>query len=154
VPHIHLVTDLDAPPARAFDASLDLDLEVRAGAPYGTRIARRSERSGGIIAHGQAVTWQARHFGFTWTHTSRITEHVRPQRFVDEMARGVFAEFRHEHTFEALPGERTRMIDDVYYRSPLGAAGRLADRLFVERRLRRLLAERNTEISRVCRTAR
>jgi ligand-binding SRPBCC domain-containing protein len=154
VPHIRLVTDLDAPQARAFDASLDLDLEVRAGDPYGMRIARRSERSGGIIEHGQAVTWQARHFGITWTHTSRITEHDRPKRFVDEMERGVFAEFRHVHTFEELPGHRTRMTDDLYYRSPLGALGRLADRLFVERRLRRLLTERNAEIARVCRTAR
>jgi ligand-binding SRPBCC domain-containing protein len=154
VPHIHLVTDLDAPPARAFDASLDLDLEVRAGAPYSTRIARRSERSGGIIALGQAVTWRARHFGISWTHTSRITDHERPHRFVDEMERGVFAVFRHEHTFEPLPGDRTRMTDDVYYRAPLGALGRLAERLLVDRRLHRLLTERNAEIARVCRTAR
>ena len=154
MPHIHLVTDLDAPPARAFDTSLDLDLEIRAGAPYGTRIARRSERSGGIIAHGQTVTWQARHFGLTWSHTSRITEHERPQRFVDEMDRGVFAEFRHEHTFEPLRGGRTRMIDDLHYRVPLGALGRLAERLFVDARLRRLLQERNAEIAAACRSAR
>jgi ligand-binding SRPBCC domain-containing protein len=153
VPHIHLVTDLDAPPARAFDASLDLDLELRAGAPYGTRI-KGSGRSGGIIALGESVTWHARHFGLPWSHTSRITEHERPWRFVDEMQRGAFAQFRHEHTFEALPGGRTRMTDDLHYRPPLGALGRLAGRLLVDERLRRLLAERNTEIATACRSAR
>jgi ligand-binding SRPBCC domain-containing protein len=157
VPRIHLVTDLDAAPARAFDASLDLDLELRAGAPYRTRIAARPGRSGasgGLIGPGQTVTWQARHFGLPWRHTSRITEHERPRRFVDEMERGAFAAYRHEHTFEALPGGRTRMTDDVDYRVPLGPLGRLAVRLFVDHRLRRLLSERNAEIAADCRRAR
>jgi ligand-binding SRPBCC domain-containing protein len=154
VPHIHLVTDLDAPVERSFDVSLDLDLEVRAGAPYGTRIARGSGRSGGVIALGETVTWQAWHFGLPFSHTSRITEHERPRRFVDVMERGVFAEFRHEHTFEPLRGGRTRMIDDLHYRVPLGALGRLAERLFVDARLRRLLQERNAEIAAACRSAR
>jgi ligand-binding SRPBCC domain-containing protein len=154
VPHIRLVTDLDAPPERSFDVSLDLDLEVRAGAPYGTRIARGSGRTGGVIAHGETVTWQAWHFGLPFSHTSRITVHERPRRFIDEMERGVFAEFRHEHTFEALRGGRTRMTDDLHYRVPLGALGRLAERLFVDARLRRLLLERNAEIAAACRSAR
>jgi ligand-binding SRPBCC domain-containing protein len=154
VPHIHLVTDLDAPPERAFDAALDLDLEVRAGAPYGLRIAPGSGRAGGIIALGETVTWQATHFGVPVRHTSRIVALDRPRSFVDVMERGVFAAFRHEHTFDPLPGGRARMTDDLYYRAPLGALGRLVERLAVDRRLRRLLAERNTEISTACRAAR
>jgi ligand-binding SRPBCC domain-containing protein len=152
MPVIRLVTDLDASPERAFDASLDLDLELRAGAPYGIRIARRSGRAGGIIAMGESVTWRAWQFGLPVTHTSRITAHDRPRRFVDEMDSGVFADFRHEHVFEPLPGGRTRMTDTVTYHAPLGPLGRLAERLFVDTRLRRMLADRNAEISRVCRT--
>jgi ligand-binding SRPBCC domain-containing protein len=153
MPVIRLVTDLDAPPERAFDASLDLDLELRAGAPYGIRIARRSGRAGGIIAMGETVTWQAWQLGLPVSHTSRITAHDRPRRFVDEMDRGVFADFRHEHVFEPLPGGRTRMTDTVTYHAPLGPLGRLAERLFVDTRLRRMLADRNAEIARVCRTS-
>ena len=57
------------------------------------------------------------------------------------MVRGVFASFVHEHLFEDAPGG-TRMIDSLEYRAPLGPLGRLAEWLFLDRYLLRLLEDR------------
>jgi hypothetical protein len=38
---------------------------------------------------GAGLTWQGRHFGFTLTHTSRITAYQRPKYFQDCMVRGL-----------------------------------------------------------------
>lgn len=71
----------------------------------------------GLISFGQEVSWEARHFGWTWHMTSRITEFDRPRWFVDEMIRGPFNQFRHEHRFEPS-GEGTLMTDVVEFEMP------------------------------------
>jgi ligand-binding SRPBCC domain-containing protein len=96
----------------------------------------------GLIGPGQEVTWRARHFGVWWRMTSRIVDYERPCRFVDQMRRGPFAAWRHEHRFERhFAG--TRMVDVAEYRLPLGPLGGLVDLLLVRRYLRRLLETRN-----------
>jgi ligand-binding SRPBCC domain-containing protein len=57
------------------------------------------------------------------------------------MVRGAFRSFTHTHEFRAADGG-TLMIDTFRYASPLGPLGRLADFLFLERYMRRLLTER------------
>ncbi|MDX6532892.1 MAG: hypothetical protein QOF68_636 [Gaiellales bacterium] len=47
-----------------------------------------------------------------------IEELVEPERIVDRMLEGPFRSWRHEHRFEDLGGERTRVTDDVEYRLP------------------------------------
>jgi ligand-binding SRPBCC domain-containing protein len=96
----------------------------------------------GLIGLGDDVTWRARHFGVVWQLTSKITEYEWPDRFVDEMQRGPFASFCHEHRFEQQ-GQTTTMVDVVDYRLPLGLLGALADAVFVGRSLHRLIEERN-----------
>lgn len=91
---------------------------------------------------GQTVTWQARHFGLPFRMTSKITAYERPSRFVDEQEGGPFAAWWHEHRFEESAGN-TIMIDVVHYRSPAGLLGRLVERIFLERYMRRLLQQRN-----------
>ncbi len=66
----------------------------------------------------------------------RVETLEAPTRMIDVAERSPFAEWRHEHRFTALGPERTLMTDLVTYRPPLGALGRLGDRLV----LRRLLA--------------
>jgi hypothetical protein len=78
---------------------------------------------------GDTVTWRARHFGIVFRMTSAITEYDYPTRFVDEQQRGPFRRWWHEHTFTAMPGGRTQMIDVVEFQSPLGSAGSMADGL-------------------------
>jgi ligand-binding SRPBCC domain-containing protein len=97
----------------------------------------------GRIGMGEFVTWQARHFGITWTMTSTITEWDRPRCFVDEQREGPFRSFRHEHHFEPVE-HGTRMRDNIEFEAPLGVVGRVAERLVLTRYLRHLIEVRNT----------
>ena len=101
----------------------------------------------GRLGLGDEVTWEATHFGVRQRLTSRITEFDPPNRFVDEMVRGAFARFRHEHQFLSVP-DGTDMVDIFDYTSPLGPLGRLADRLFLRRYMTTLLRQRNAYLKR------
>jgi len=52
----------------------------------------------------------------------------------------------HDHKFETKENGITRMTDVFDYTSPLGFLGRIADKLFLENYMRRLLQERNLVI--------
>ena len=143
MPYLRLTTEIRAPIERCFDLSVDIDVHQSSMAASGERAV--GGVTGGLIGLGEEVTWRARHFGVWWRVTSRITAFDRPRSFVDEMIHGPFPQFRHEHRFEQQ-GEGTIMVDLVEYRSPLGPLGRLADVLFVERYLRKLLEIRNLHI--------
>lgn len=101
----------------------------------------------GPMSLGDSVTWRAWHFGLPWTMTSRIVECEPPARFVDQQARGPFAVFRHEHTFDDQDGV-TIMTDRVELRAPGGPVGRIAERLLLGRYIERLIDERNDYLAR------
>ena len=96
----------------------------------------------GHIELGEQVTWQARHFGFKFQMTSRITEMNRPSRFVDEQLDGPFRHWRHVHSFQT-EADGTRMVDRIEYQAPFGPLGHAVDRLFLNRYLTNLIAQRN-----------
>ncbi|CAN5806256.1 hypothetical protein BH09MYX1_BH09MYX1_67660 [soil metagenome] len=137
---IHLETRIGAPIERTFDLARDLDYHQRSMAHTGERIV--SGRSGGLIELGEAVEWEASHFGMKLRLTSRITEMDRPHAFVDEQVKGAFRGFVHRHGFRE-DGAVTLMTDDWEHRAPLGPLGALADVLFLERYMRKLLQTRN-----------
>jgi ligand-binding SRPBCC domain-containing protein len=94
------------------------------------------------------VTWQARHFGFTLTHTSVISGYDRPRFFEDSMTQGMFASFVHQHFFIATD-EGTSMRDELRFTAPLGPLGIIAEKLVLRKYLRTFLVERNQLIQRV-----
>lgn len=138
---------MDAPVEVCFDLSRSIDLHLESMLASDERAV--AGVTSGLIRGGEQVTWEARHFGVTWRMTSRIVEFDPPRRFVDEMVRGPFTAFRHEHLFEAH-GSGTRMTDVITLRTPL--------RLLVERPigvyLRRLMTTRNATIRRKAESAR
>jgi ligand-binding SRPBCC domain-containing protein len=142
-----MVTDIAAPVDRCFDLSRSIDLHLESMLASDERVI--AGVSTGLICEGEEVTWEARHFGVTWRMTSRIVEFDPPRRFVDEMVRGPFTAFRHEHSFEPH-GSGTRMIDVIAFRTPV--------RLLVERPmglyLRRLMTTRNAAIRQKAESAR
>jgi ligand-binding SRPBCC domain-containing protein len=149
VPEIVQRTMVRAPVGEVFDMSLDLDVERVAGRRFRVRAVEGAGRTTGRIELGERVRWRVRLLGAVpVTHTSEIVELEHPHRFVDEMAEGLFARFRHEHSFEAEGPRMTIMTDRMSWRSPLGLLGRVADAVFVRRTLRQLLADRNSEIVR------
>jgi ligand-binding SRPBCC domain-containing protein len=144
---LELVTTVAAPAQLVFDLSCDIGTHVGSMAASGERAV--AGVTSGLISLGEQVTWQARHFGIRWRMTSVISAHQRPHRFVDEMVRGPFARWYHEHRFITEPGGRTRMVDLVDYAAPAGPLGRLVDALILRRYLRRLLQRRNEHIRRL-----
>jgi ligand-binding SRPBCC domain-containing protein len=134
-----VVTDIEAPAERCFDLSRSIDLHLESMLASDERAV--GGVTSGLISAGEEVTWEARHFGVRWRMTSRIVEFDLPRRFVDEMVRGPFRAFRHEHRFETL-GTGTRMTDVITFRTPVAV---LTERL-VGRYLRRLMRIRNAAI--------
>ncbi|QLD11029.1 SRPBCC family protein [Microbacterium oleivorans] len=136
-----LVTESAVPAPALFELSLDIDAHL-------SSMSGSAERAvGGVttgaIGLGETVTWRAKHFGIWWTMTSEITALDRPQRFVDQQARGPFKSFIHEHRFEQL-SNGSRMIDVVTVGSPI--FGALAERLVLVPYLRRLIASRSAHL--------
>src|SRR2546423_15237586 len=140
MPVIVLRMRVAAPPSRCSDLARDVELQQRSTA------ASRERAVGGVpsglLGTGDEETWEATHCGDRQRMTSRITEFEPPRRFVDEMVRGAFRRFRHEHQFLAVEGG-TEMLDTFDYTSPLGPLGRLADILFLRQYMSRLLRRRN-----------
>jgi ligand-binding SRPBCC domain-containing protein len=151
VPILTLVTEIHAPIERVFDLARSIDLH-RASMTASQEAAVGGVMTG-LIELGEEVTWRARHFGVYQRLTSRIVAFDRPSFFRDVMVSGIFARFDHDHRFEPMP-RGTRMTDVFDYTSPLGALGRLADTLFLERYMRALLAERNRVIKDVAESER
>jgi ligand-binding SRPBCC domain-containing protein len=141
VPRIDLITDIAAQPDVCFDLSLDVGVHL-AAAP-GQRVVGGVRE--GRMKLGEHVTWSARHFGVRWRMTSKIVDYQRPHTFVDEMQRGPFGCWRHQHIFEKT-GYGTRMIDHVAFASPFGRLGRLVDALVLERYMARLLRQHNAHL--------
>ena len=142
---IRLQTVINAPIERVFDLARDIDFHQRSVAHTAERAI--GGRTSGLIAPGETVTWEARHFGRRWTLTSRIVDSDRPRRFIDEQTAGPFRSFRHEHRFEPAEGG-TLMTDDWEHQSPLGPIGRLVDRFVLDRYMRGLLELRNAGLKR------
>lgn len=143
MPIIKLETEIDAPKKIVFDLSRSIDLHK-----ISTKQTNEEAIAGvtsGLISANQSVTWKAKHFGVYQTLTSKITEFKMPDYFVDEMEKGIFKRFKHEHIFKESEG-KTLMIDIFDYESPLGILGKIADKLFLKKYMKSLLEIRNETI--------
>ena len=143
MPAIKLEISINAPIDRVFDLSRSIDLHMES--MNSSRERAVGGVTSGLIEAGQIVTWEAVHFGIRQRLTSEITVCDRPRHLQDVMIRGAFARFVHDHYFEEREGATT-MRDIFDYTSPCGFLGRLADILFLERYMTRLLADRNRRI--------
>jgi ligand-binding SRPBCC domain-containing protein len=140
MPRIELRTEIKASKEIVFDLSRSIDLhKISTGYTNETAIAGKTS---GLIGMDESVTWRAKHFGIYQHLTSKITEYNRPKYFADEMVKGAFAEFKHEHHFSESNGG-TLMTDFFDYKSPFGILGKLADKLFLKKYMTELLTERN-----------
>ncbi|MGV3460674.1 MAG: SRPBCC family protein [Flavobacterium sp.] len=143
MPVIRLRTEINAPADLVFDLSRSIDFHKISTAH--TNEEAVAGRTSGLIQLGETVTWRAKHLGFTQQLTTVITAFDRPFYFVDEMVKGAFHTFKHEHIFREERG--LTVMDDVFaYKSPFGFLGRIADVLFLEKYMQRLLHKRNTVI--------
>lgn len=140
MPIIQLETLIRAPIERVFDLARSIDLH--ADSMSSSQEKAVGGVTSGLINMGETVTWEAVHFGVRQILTSRITVCDRPIHLQDVMVTGAFKGFTHDHFLTENDGD-TLMKDRFDYASPLGIAGHIADRMFLERYMTRLLTERN-----------
>ena len=140
MPRIELNTEINAPITVVFDLSRSIDFHLKSTEKTGEKAI--AGKTSGLIGLNESVTWRAKHFGVPQNLTSKITVMQRPDIFVDEMTKGIFKSFCHQHLFLA-EGNKTLMIDIFEFESPLGLLGKCANRLFLRRYLEGFLLERN-----------
>ncbi|MEP2237420.1 MAG: SRPBCC family protein [Maribacter sp.] len=143
MPRIVLKTVINAKKEIVFDLSRSIDLH-KISTEHTNEEAIAGVTSG-LIGLNQSVTWRAKHFGTYQILTSKITEFEFPNFFADEMVKGAFKTFKHEHHFKNHQNS-TLMIDYFDYQSPLGFLGKIADSLFLKKYMTDLLAKRNVTI--------
>jgi ligand-binding SRPBCC domain-containing protein len=146
---LYELTVIDAPIARCFDLSRSVEVHVLGNVHFGEQAVPLQGQTAGLLALGDRVTWQARHFGVRQRLTSQITEFDPPHAFQDTMLSGAFAFMQHDHFFRQLPGGPTYMRDVFRYAAPLPILGLIAERLVLDAYMRNLLRERNAIIKQV-----
>ncbi|MEI9935472.1 MAG: SRPBCC family protein [Ferruginibacter sp.] len=146
---IHLTTFINAPADRVFDLSRSINLhkislsETRAEAIAGI--------TSGLINLDETVTWQAKHLYKIRQFTSRIKEMKLHDYFIDEMIKGDFKSFRHEHHFKMI-NNGTIMIDLVEFESPYGFIGRIFNQLYMGNYIEKFILKRNDVIKKYAET--
>lgn len=143
MPKIHLTSFINAPAERIFDLSRSINL-------HKISVASTNEEAvagviSGLIKENETVTWQARHLFKTRLFTSKIIKMQRPDFFIDEMIKGDFKNFRHEHHFKPADNG-TIVIDIIEFESPYATIGKIANSLFLKSYIEKFLKKRNAVI--------
>jgi ligand-binding SRPBCC domain-containing protein len=141
MPTIILQTLIKAPIQACFDASRNIDMHM-ASVPKSSKEKAVGGVTSGLIGLNEQVEWKAKHLGFYFRMTVRITAFKSPILFVDEQIKGPFKKMRHLHYFVAN-GENTEMRDEFYFESPFRILGKLVNYLFLKKYMTHLLMERN-----------
>lgn len=143
MPTIVLFTKIKAPKKLVFDLSRSIDLHK-----ISTKETNEEAVGGktkGLIDLDETVTWRAKHLGIYQHFTSKIIGCRKSEYFADEMVSGAFKSFKHEHFF-SYEDKETTLVDVMHYVSPLGFLGKLVDKLFLTKYMKRFLEQRNKTI--------
>ena len=143
MPKIILKTIIKSDKNTVFDLSRSVDLHLLSTKKTNEKAI--SGKTSGLMEFNDTVTWRAKHLGFYQNLTTRITEYDKPNYFADEMVKGAFKNFKHEHIFETIEQE-TLMTDVFTYQSPFWMVGKLADFIFLKKYMTKFLIERNSLI--------
>jgi len=137
---IHLTTFIAAPAERVFDLSRSIDLHKKSMAH--TMEQAVAGTTAGLIELHDTVTWKAKHLFKIRVLKVKITAMDKPGSFTDEMVDGDFKSMKHEHHFKQIENG-TFMIDLFHFEIPYGSLGKIAERIFLIRYVKKLLEHRN-----------
>lgn len=144
MPVIEIETIINQKNNIVFDLARSIDLhKISAKSSNEKAIAGKTS---GLISMDESVTWRAKHFGINQVLTSKITAFNYPNYFTDEMQKGIFKSFKHDHFFEDFENDKTLMKDVFDYKSPFGLLGKIADKIFLKSYMKSFLIERNQVI--------
>jgi ligand-binding SRPBCC domain-containing protein len=139
--------EIEAPIEIVFDAERDISLHVATQRHHGERAV--DGVTGGLINLGEEVEWEARHFSVRQRLRVKIVEMERPKYFRDEMIRGAFESFSHEHYVREISPGRTEKRDVMKFEAPLGILGAMAEALFLRAYMTSLLRTKNRTMKRL-----
>jgi ligand-binding SRPBCC domain-containing protein len=140
---IHLTTFIAAPIERVFNLSRSITLHKISTAHTNEKAI--AGVTSGLINKDETVTWQAKHLFKTRQHTSKITDMQSPDSFTDEMIKGYFKNFKHQHHFKQIENG-TIMIDIVDFESPYGSLGKFFNAVYLKKYVEKFLIKRNDTI--------
>jgi ligand-binding SRPBCC domain-containing protein len=149
MPVIQITTEINAPVERVFDLCRSIDLHQASTGKSKERAV--ADVTSGLIGLGETVTWEATHFFLQQRLSVRVTKFDKPNFFEDEMIKGAFQRFTHNHSFEQVDS-KTKMSDVFDFNSPFGFVGKIIDALFLEKYMRRFIVERNMVIKQIAET--
>jgi ligand-binding SRPBCC domain-containing protein len=105
-----------------------------------------SRHHGDKMYAGQIIEYRVKPvLGISMYWMTEITQVKDKEYFIDEQRFGPYRLWHHQHHFKAIPGG-VEMTDIVHYKVPLGFIGRLANKLFVNRTLRKIFSYRNQKV--------
>jgi ligand-binding SRPBCC domain-containing protein len=130
---------IHAPIELCFDLARNVDIHTQTTAKTKERVV--AGVTTGLLEVGDTVTFEAIHFGIRQKLTAKVISMEKPNEVVDVMVKGAFHSFVHTHRFIPRPGG-TLMIDHFHYKAPFGVFGVMADRLFLEKYMKKFLSSR------------
>jgi len=138
--YIETSLQINAPVEIVFDLSRSIDLHMITTAK--TKEKAIAGITTGLINKDETVTWEARHL-FKRRYFQTVITAMEPYHyFRDEMLKGDFKSFYHEHFF-VQNGSGTLMTDKLKLEVPYGIAGKLVNRLFLKHYIYKFIYERN-----------
>ncbi|MEW7292271.1 SRPBCC family protein [Aquimarina sp. 2304DJ70-9] len=140
---IRLKTYIKAPIKEVFDVSRSIDFHLHSAKK--TKEKAIAGITTGLIGLNETVTWRGKHFGIYLTHQSKITTFDSPNHFTDEMIKGHFKSFKHQHIFQNKDAG-TEMTDILHYETPYGVCGKVFDKIILKKYLTTFLTSRNRSI--------
>jgi ligand-binding SRPBCC domain-containing protein len=101
-----------------------------------------SKHHGDKMYAGQIIEYTVKPlFGIPLYWMTEITQVKSGAYFIDEQRFGPYALWHHQHHFREIPGG-VEMTDIVHYKNPLGFLGRIANVLFVKKKLQKIFEYR------------
>jgi hypothetical protein len=97
------------------------------------------------VSRDSTIDYKIRVAGLPLKWRTRIERWTPGVAFVDSQERGPYRAWWHEHKFVERDG-KTIMMDTVHYAPPLGPLGAIANKLVVEKMLRKIFGYRRTAI--------
>lgn len=120
------------------------NLQAITPADMGFRVI--SKHHGDRMYPGQIIEYKVRPVAGIPVYWMTEITHVQDRAFfVDEQRFGPYALWHHQHHFREIPGG-VEMTDIVHYKNPLGILGRLANALFVKKKLETIFSFRYRKV--------
>ena len=143
MPKIETEIIINAPIEICFNLARSVDLHKISTSKTKEYIIKGRKK--GLMELEETVTWRAKHFGIWQNLTSKITALEYPVYFCDEMIKGAFQNFKHEHIFEEK--EKKTIMKDIFdFKSPFGQVGKVFNNIVLTNYMKKFLEERNRVI--------